>query len=326
MKPIPTTRFVIDPLRVCNIKCKFCYHLHTYPTWKDYTWPIEDVYKAIDDGIARGNDYVDITGGEPTLYPDIEKVIDYGLSTGVKTCLITNGTVNEKKANSIMDAGVDDWLVSRQGLEETHDFVTNNPGGFQKQIKFLNNVANKMDFRFNCVLHNFNQEEVLEIAREMAKYEPTHVNFINMNPHNQWLHKTLETKEVIADLSIVQPLLEQAIDLLESAGTTVNVRYYPMCCLAEKYRKTVCNDLHVVFDPYEWDYCIEKNYEAFRNWGINTSKNVEHKERPCSVCGLQWICGGVNKAYFKASEGRYIEPVAFAGDKNDFYYYRQHNG
>jgi hypothetical protein len=71
------------------------------------------------------------------------------------------------------------------------------------------------------------------------------VNFINMNPHHEWRDESLAVQDVIADLRVVEPNLNAAIEYLESEGIGVNVRYYPMCRIAEKYRRTVCNDKHV---------------------------------------------------------------------------------
>lgn len=335
IEPTPTKRFVLDALRICNIKCKFCYYLHSYEKWSEYLWNLDKCKEEIDKGITRGNNYMEITGGEPTIHPQICEIIKYALDRGVRTCIITNGIVSENKARQILDAGIDDFLVSRHGLKDTHNFITNLDRAYDIQIRFLSQIRGKMKFRFNCVINRFNQSEIFGIAKKLAYWQPRIVNFINMNPHHEWQDKALETSQVIADLSIVQPLLEKSIEYLESLGIGVNLRYYPMCCIKEEYRRTVCNDLHVVFDPHEWDYHIQpKTYETFRQWGINTSRNVEHKEAPCCHCDLQWICGGINKAYFNASGGKFIRDienlnisVPFNGEssKNDFYFYRRDN-
>ena len=327
IKPTPTKRFVLDVSRPCTTKCLFCYYLHSYNKWNEYIWSLEKTKNEIDKGINRGNNYADFTGGEPTIYPYICKSIEYALSKNVRTCIITNGIVNKDKANKIMDNGLDDWLISRHGLENTHNYITQYQNSYKIQVEFIKEISKKMSFRFNCVINKFNQNDIFEIAKEMVVYRPRIINFINMNPHHEWQDKTLETSQVIADLGIVEPLLNDTIAYLEEQKIGVNVRYYPMCCINEKYRRTICNDVSVVFDLYEWDYSIQpKTFEAFRQWGINTSKNVEHKEHPCNICDLQWVCGGVNKHFFRASNGRFIKEITNTGiQKDDFYYYRQHN-
>jgi MoaA/NifB/PqqE/SkfB family radical SAM enzyme len=311
MQPTPTTRAVIDNIRTCNIKCKFCYHLHSYDQWKEFTWPFERTIEEIDKAIARGNDYIDFTGGEPTLYPRMAEVLAYCKERNIRTCIITNG--------------VGGWLVSRHGLRDTHDHITNLPGSYDRQINFLKNQHGRAQLRFNCVINHFNQDEIQRIAHEMLEFEPAIVNFINMNPHGAWQAKELETQKVIADLDVVEPQLNYAIQMLEAHDVGVNVRYYPMCRVLSEYRRTICNDLHVVFDPYEWDYNITpKEFQPYADWGEATSRNVEYHGEPCNKCGLQYQCGGANKMFVKAAGVGVLhpqdEPVS-----GYFYHYRQNN-
>jgi MoaA/NifB/PqqE/SkfB family radical SAM enzyme len=331
IKPIPTKRFMIDISHECNIKCKFCYHLHTYDKWKESRKSFDLVKALIDQGKARGNNYLDITGGEPTIYPDIEKVIEYALSQGIRTCIITNGIVSEKKTQSIIDSGIDDWLISRHGLEKTHNFLTNTKNGYNKQIRFIEQlVKNHQTFRFNIVISKYNQNELYDIVHELLWMGIRIVNFINFNPHTDWMSKDIEVKEVMANLRIVENNLNLVIKFLEDQRIGVNVRYYPMCRILAKYRRCICNDLHVSFDPYEWDYPKNpKTFEHYYKYSVNELSNkIEEKEKPCWECDLQWICGGINKTFHKYSNEIYGEvciPQTFEGDKKDFYFYRQNN-
>lgn len=327
--PQPTKRFVIDILKNCNLKCKFCYHLHTYDTWPEQTWDLDKCKQAIDEGCERGNGWMDITGGEPSIHPHIREIVEYAVSKGLKVCMITNGMISNDKLNSLIESGISEFLVSRHGLQGTHDFVTNHEGAYARQynflvhLKFLENTG----LRFNCVINKFNQHELLHIAKELGKFKPKIVNFINMNPHHAWMDKSLETRDVIADLRIVKPELTKAIEHLESLGIGTNVRYYPMCGLPEKYWRCVCSDISVMFDPYEWDYeTMPKTVDKYHQWGIETSKANEEKGEPCCDCDLQDICGGANKFWHKASNDEYGELlIAQKGldvAKDDFYHYR----
>lgn len=247
LRPKPTTRFVIEPSLSCQIRCRMCYHLHRYNSWKETTKPLFQIQREIDAGIARGNDFVDITGGEPTIYKDIIQVIEYAHSRRIKVCIITNGLCSESKTKELLDTKIDDFLVSRHGLEKTHDFVVNCNGAYRKQVEFLDRISPYMKFRFNCVITRWNQEEILAISKEMLKYKPTIVNFISFNPHREW-ESHQDTENIIADLRIVQPQLDEAIQLLEAKGVWVNIRYFPMCRITEGYRRCVCNDNHVCLE------------------------------------------------------------------------------
>jgi MoaA/NifB/PqqE/SkfB family radical SAM enzyme len=288
---------------------------------------LSELKEEVDRAADRGNTYIDFTGGEPTLVPHLPEVIDYLGRKGMKCCVITNGIVHPSRVDAILGSGVDDWLVSVHGLNGTHDYLTANKGGFNKLLTTLDLISASMDFRFNVVINKYNTTELLNIAALAAGYNVRIVNFINFNPHHAWRDRLEETYEFIADLRAVQSILENAVDYLENEGRGVNVRYYPMCRIREDLRRVVCNDLHVGFDPYEWDYDIQpKTYSAFHEWCQRNSNFTEHKGMPCSSCDLGEICGGINKHFNKATNGVAIDPITnFDGDKNDFYWYRRNN-
>lgn len=333
-RPIPTHTFVLDLGRYCNLEgCKFCYYKHLGDLRKQGWKEKYALLTEIDQGIARGNTRTEFTGGEPSLYPRVEELIQYLKNRNIKVCMITNGLISEKKLQSIIDAGVDEFLLSVHGTRDTHDTLTRCMGAHALQGKTLEHLvkSNLPDgFRFNCVINKYNQHEIIAVAAYVSWWKPTIANFINMNPHHSWANDEKGTKEVIADLRVVEPLLNQAIELLEDQNIGVNVRYYPMCRIDEKYRKCICNDNMVMFDDKEWDYAVSpKTYEKHRQWGINTSNNVEEKGEPCCRCDLQWICGGANKHFHRVSNqiyGEVLKPQTLPGiDKNDFMYYRKSN-
>lgn len=326
ISPTPTKRAVIDPLRICNIRCKFCYYLHTdMKSIKSF-----DTVKAeIDAAAARGNNYIDVTGGEPFLYPHLPGLIQYAAEKDMRTCVITNAMASLERLDAVLEAGIDDLLISVHGLEKTHDFLVQKEGARAKQIEFLDHLAKAGKRpRFNFVLNKYNQDDIFLLSSWLThNWHPTIINYINMNPHGEWASKLNEASQVIADLHIVEAQLNKSIPYLEENNVGVNVRYYPMCRIAKEFRKCVCNDLHVVFDPYEWDYGITpKAFEAFRAWGIKVSNSVEHKGEPCKSCSLYSICGGINRMFNQATGGRMINKVEESDiDKNDFYFYRKHN-
>jgi MoaA/NifB/PqqE/SkfB family radical SAM enzyme len=322
--PTPTKRAVIDPLRLCNIRCRFCYH--AFHDMESVT-PYKRVRKDIDNAAERGNNYIDITGGEPFLHKDLEKMIEHAHKKGLRVCVITNALNGELKTERILKTGVEAFLISAHGKAETHNYLVQRPDARKAQQRFLEQICGKVMLRFNFVMNRYNQSEMLETAQWMAGFNPKIVNFINFNPHFEWGDKYEEIKNIVADLRIVEPILTDTITFLEEKGIGVNIRYFPMCRMTEKYRRCICNDLHVAFDPFEWDYGIQpKTVEAFYAWGKEHSEIKEMKEEPCSSCSLQWVCGGINRSFNKATSGTMIAKVIDETvDKSDFYHYRKHN-
>lgn len=331
----PTKRAVVDIGRKCNLNCKFCYHGHIGDLRYESFRPVRELLKEIELAAIRGNEWIDFTGGEPTIFDAMPALIHACHNRGMKACVITNALSLGEIARDCI-ALADEWLVSIHGKEATHDDVCQHAGARTAQLKFLNTlVASGKRFRFNTVINTTNQHGINNIIDEfeLAGLMPYIWNFINFNPHHEWANDPEKTQSVIADLDAVQPQIEFAIVRLEDKGIGVNLRYYPMCKVSEAFRKNVCNDLHVVFDPYEWDYNIfPKTPEKHMEWAIAATNQTESKTAPCSHCSLQWVCGGVNTAFKNATEslGRKFEAVEpclgvpTAGNY-DFYRYRQHN-
>ena len=80
----------------CNLRCKFCYYEHEdAKKWQ----PIEDAKKAAH---LYRNHYglcaVDITGGEPTIYPNIHELLEYCNKIGLSpTCITMHRYWRKKK-------------------------------------------------------------------------------------------------------------------------------------------------------------------------------------------------------------------------------------
>lgn len=326
---IPTTRAMVDVGRKCNVNCKHCYYRHLGDLRKQGFEAKENLMALIDSAYNRGCDYIDFSGGEPTIYPDMAEIVKYVNSKDMKCCIITNALIGENALQKLIDAGVDDWLLSVHAGEIKHDELVGMDGARKKQERFIKQLKdNDQSFRLNCVLSKWSQDSWDDVIDYMIEINPRIVNFINMNPHGNWQNDKEKTLSVIADLNRMESQLNKAIYRLETEGIGVNVRYYPMCRVSEEYRRTICNDLHVTFDPYEWDYEINpKNFANHRKWGVDTSINIEHKGIGCQECDLLHICGGINKAFIGAvGNTSIITPVKnFGGDKFDFYHYRKNN-
>lgn len=108
---------------VCNHDCSFC-----LPENKDRSkyWYDLDTYKKYADKLAKmceGNPYwVQLTGGEPTLYPDLLELLKHIHSLGAYTALISNGVRTLRWWTELRDARVLDTLTLTFHSEQTTDY------------------------------------------------------------------------------------------------------------------------------------------------------------------------------------------------------------
>lgn len=338
--PRTTTRAVLDPTRLCSLRCAFCYYLPTNEFKSVKPW--EDQAAEVLAARSRGCDACDITGGEPMQNPHVVQLVAFAVEHGLPPRIISSLICPEKTLDGVLDAGVDDWLISMHGSHaETHDSIVNVPRARSFQIRRLAKIAARMRYCCNYVMVEKNQTEMVEWVCWLLSLDhepPKVVNFINFNAFEPWLRTPEMRRNALAnvvDIRVAGQILDEAIDILEEAGVGVNVRYYPMCGLAERHRKNICNDLHVAFDNGEWDNAFGTTnppHHVYRTYAIPLTLRNEEKGHPCKGCGHQWICGGANKIWHALSiekfGGEVLTQISLpaGSDPKNFWLYRGANG
>lgn len=335
-EPRVTTRAVIDHTRKCSLRCAHCYYrptdnFHSIDSWEAHR---NEVLAAK----ARGCDCCEITGGEPMESPWIVDLVKFCVEQNLPPRIITSLICKESTLDAVLDAGVDDWLISMHGAKaETHNMVVQVPRARYFQERRLAKISKRMDYCVNYVLLECNQTETLEWAEWLVSRDrkPKVANYINFNVFGDWMREQKwidEGKKNVVDFRIASPFLTDAIDLLEEHGIGVNVRYTPMCVMAERHRKNVCNDLHVWADAGEWDNSIrDRRVETGEQYGARLSAQNELQAEPCASCGHKQICGGANKEWHKLALEKFgvetLEQLETPADLTQpaYWHYRREN-
>src|SRR5688572_8103648 len=99
----------IIPMRRCNLSCTYC---NEYDDFSKPV-PIEEMNKRLDKLAQLGTTAVIISGGEPLMHPDIEKIIARIRNHGMLTCMITNGyLLTQDKILALNQAGLEYMQIS----------------------------------------------------------------------------------------------------------------------------------------------------------------------------------------------------------------------
>jgi len=281
-----TRRGVLWLGQTCNLRCHFCYFQNRISSVEHPDHPFMSFAKAkaICSTLREhyGNSAIDIQGGEPTIYPDINRLVAHCREIGLLPTLITNAVVLDKRerCRGLKDSGLRDLLVSVHGLREDYDKAVGLPGGSARQMKALDNlVALGIPFRFNCVLARSVLPHLTEISKLAVSSGARVVNFIAFNPFEDQQKGGRSGDDVPRYADVRGPLVD-ALDYLEENGVEANVRYLPLCQVPERHRKSFYNFQQLPYDLHEWDY-------ASWSW---TGRNPQRRrdgdlEEPVS---LQW--------------------------------------
>lgn len=101
----------------CNLNCEGCYRRDPRHIGRELT--IEEWKKVIDNLEKCGIKLVNLIGGEPTVVPQIEKLIAYiNSKPNIDYLLSTNGVIAEPILQKLLKAGLKNVIVSVDGVFE----------------------------------------------------------------------------------------------------------------------------------------------------------------------------------------------------------------
>lgn len=250
-------RGVIYITNICNAHCHFCYYQSFLKDKKQHK-PFEEIIREIDQQRFYYNfEAVDITAeGEPTLHPNIREIVSHCAEIGLKPTVITNGLL-PNVVRELIHNGLDDLLLSIEGVEGIHDAAMGVKGAFEKVSKTINVLKEEgFQFRTNTVMTKINTENLPSLAEFLLKIHPKTANFIAFNlggAGTEWAKESDIPFQV--RYSEIVPYLVKTIDTLMSSGIWVCVQYFPMCTLPDGYQKHTLNFMQHMYDPTGWNAC-----------------------------------------------------------------------
>jgi len=159
----PPLRLVFwETTKACNLTCRHC---RAVP--QRAIGPMElntkRAFDLIDDIATVARPVMVLSGGEPLFRPDLFDIGAYGVETGFRMALATNGTlVTDRVAAKIADAGFSRVAVSLDGAEPaTHDRFRGLPGSHALALRGLRNLrAEGVSVQINSTIAKHNVAEL----------------------------------------------------------------------------------------------------------------------------------------------------------------------
>jgi cyclic pyranopterin phosphate synthase len=203
----------------CNFRCTYCMPKEVFGP--DYAFLPRSELLSFEEitRLARlfkefGVEKIRLTGGEPLLRRDIERLIEQLAKLGgLELTLTTNGTLLARKARALKDAGLDRVTVSLDALDDAVfrrmndvDFpVADVLGGIEAAA-----AAGLAPIKVNMVVkRGVNEHEILPMARRFkgSGHIVRFIEFMDVGTSNGWrLDDVVPSREVVrridAELSL----------------------------------------------------------------------------------------------------------------------------
>jgi Fe-coproporphyrin III synthase len=149
----------IHPTRRCNLRCKHCYSA-SGPDVR-VTLPVETILETLDDAAQQGYNVLGISGGEPTLYRGLAKILLHARALGLVTTVTTNGMLLTNRAIQRLAGTVNLIAISLDGTPTSHNVTRGSSAAFETMCSRLDGLRRfNIPFGFIFTLTQFNVHEL----------------------------------------------------------------------------------------------------------------------------------------------------------------------
>ena len=197
----------------CNFRCTYCMPKSVFD--KDYLFlpraellSFEEIIRLAKIFVGCGVEKIRLTGGEPLLRKNIEKLIAELARLPVEITLTTNASLLKKKARALKDAGLSRLTVSLDALDdEIFRHMTDADFSVIDVLEGINSAAavGLAPIKINCVVRRgVNDHQILTMARHF-RHSGQIVRFIeymDVGSSNGWrMDEVVPSSEVITGIN-----------------------------------------------------------------------------------------------------------------------------
>lgn len=123
---------MLEPLHACNLTCTGCGRIREYSTSIKDKLSVKECLDSVDE---CGAPIVSICGGEPFIYPELDKLVQAILRRRKNIYLCTNGMFIKKRLHEFKPTSRMFFNVHLDGMEKTHDLCVERDGVFQAAVE-----------------------------------------------------------------------------------------------------------------------------------------------------------------------------------------------
>lgn len=269
----------------CNVVCDYC---SVTDQMRQVQMTTAEILPYLDQGRARGVDYVSFGGGEPTIRPDILRLTRAARRLGYPTIRYqTNGFLFAYPdfTKRAVDAGLNrlhlSLMTSRADL---YDHITGFPDSRRIVLQALENLRSQpvtlvADLILKADTYRHIRETVAFYADQGVR--EAYLWLVSLTDRNA------DHPESLVPVSEMRPYIAEALDYGRAHGLTVMSRHIPACMLPG-YEDQVVR----LGDEDVWVVTPRSSF-----WLLESVISANRFGPRCAGCTRQGVCFGVREDY-----------------------------
>ncbi|MBI5873350.1 MAG: radical SAM protein [Candidatus Omnitrophica bacterium] len=193
-KSAPPEAITFFLTRLCNLRCKMCGQwgdvgiAKAQDAGKLQNWLGFDEIREVLEEVKVFKPNITLFGGEPLMHPDCLDIMRYIKKLKLHGVIITNGTLLEKVAQDMVEAGWDELNISIDGDAPLHDEIRGLPGVFDRIMAGIDEV-NKLKENFKlkkpyiniqCTISQYNYEKLESLLYVAKRARANSLTFHNL--------------------------------------------------------------------------------------------------------------------------------------------------
>jgi len=295
----------------CNDHCSFCHTLDV----RHIDAQADEVSLKIKRAKALGHSMVVLSGGEPTIRPELLTWAKLVASLDMDFGLVTNGrvlsypdVVEKLLANRLRYV----YLSLHGGNARIHNRLVRSEA-FDQTYGALDQLSGRgLDLSANCVVTKQNVDHLCDLVDAMLPYPDATLKFSMVEPKGggKLLFDTLIPRVEYAAAKVCEAL-EYAASNVSAAGPTMSHGGFPLCLMTgyeHQYADLKTDRFWTMIEVGEPDY-----------FPVDDKNKLQPADK-CRGCSLSGPCPGLYRVYHDVYGSSELTPVRTRLRSNSFNY------
>lgn len=295
----------------CNDHCTFCHTLDV----RHIDAEAAEVHRKIERAKQLGHTMVVLSGGEPTIRPELLRWASHVARLGMGFGLVTNGRMLSypKLVDALMERRLEYvYLSLHGGTAKIHDLMVRSQA-FEETYAAIGVLSGRgLDFTVNCVVTRHNLDHLRGVVDAILPYPDVHLNFSMVEPKGGGAALFSHLMPRVADVAErVRDAIAYGRERAGSRGPTFSHGGIPLCLMPG------LEDSYGDLKTHRFASMVEVGEQDF--FPVDDLNKIQ-PEDPCRGCSLSGPCPGLYRGYHEVFGAGELRPVRTRPRGNSFNY------